>query len=248
MNKTCQSIRDIPGIRGIISLVALLGFLTAYSGTAEAAGSPWVIHDEARVRLIAAADTSGQTGDLKLGIHFKMEPGWKINWRFVGDAGVPTSVDWTESENLLRPEIIWPVPLRFSIFGLETFGYSGEVVLPIKAEVERVGEAISLRATVKYLVCKDICIPHDDVVALDLHPGAGTSSPEGFLISRFHDLVPGDGSAVGLSLENVVLTGLAAESLLRKKRTAFYRTTRSSRSSRSSRYSFKCVRTKFQLF
>ncbi|WP_114089469.1 protein-disulfide reductase DsbD [Thalassospira profundimaris] len=214
MNKTCQSIRDLPGIRAIITLMVLLGFLTAFSGPAEAAASPWVIHDEARVRLIAAADTAGKAGDLNLGIHFEMEPGWKINWRFVGDAGVPTSVDWTGSDNLLRPEIIWPVPLRFSIFGLETFGYSGEVVLPIKAEVERRGEAVTLHATVKYLVCKDICIPHDDVVRLDLPPGVGTPSPEGDLISRFQDLVPGDGSAIGLSLEDAVLTGPLAEPLL----------------------------------
>lgn len=214
MNRTCQSIRDLPGIRGIISLVVLVGFLTAYSGTAEAAGSPWVIHDEARVRLIAAGGTAGQTGNLNLGIHFKMERGWKINWRYVGDVGLPTSVDWTGSKNLLRPEIMWPVPLRFSISGLETFGYSGEVVLPIKAEVERVGEAIGLRATVKYLVCKDICIPHDDVVRLDLPPGASTSSLEAGLISRFQNLMPGDGSAVGLSLEDAVLTGSVAEPLL----------------------------------
>lgn len=246
MNKTCQSIRDLPGIGNIISLkdrllsfrtfycegevalpntllaarrsgfglVLVLGFLTVYSDTAKAVGSPWVIHDEARVRLIAAGGTAGQTGNLNLGIHFKMEPGWKINWRYVGDVGLPTSVDWTGSKNLLRPEIMWPVPLRFSISGLETFGYSGEVVLPVKAEVERRGEAVRLHATVKYLVCKDICIPYDDVVRLDLPPGAGTSSLEAGLISRFQDLMPGDGSAVGLSLEDAVLTGSATEPLL----------------------------------
>ena len=101
MNKTCQPIRDLPGIRAIIALMVLLGFLTAFSGPSEAASSPWVIHDEARVRLIAA-DTAGQTGDLKLGIHFK------INWRFVGDAGVPTSVDWTGSEIYCAQKLYGP--------------------------------------------------------------------------------------------------------------------------------------------
>jgi len=201
--------------RGLgLGLGLVLAFLTTYSGTVGAANSPWVIHDEAQVRLIAAADTAGQTDSLDLGIHFKMEPGWKINWRFVGDVGLPTSVDWTDSQNLLRPEILWPVPLRFSISGMETFGYSGEVVLPIKAEVERRGEAVSLRATVKYLVCKDVCIPHNDVVTLDLPQGAETLSSERFLISQFQNLVPGDGSAVGLSLEDAVLTESDAEPLL----------------------------------
>lgn len=214
MNKTRRSIHDLPGIRVIISLAMLLGFLTAYNGTAEAAGSQWVIHDEARVRLIAAAGTAGESGDLNLGIHFRMEPGWKINWRFVGDVGIPTSVDWAGSENLLRPEISWPMPLRFSIFGLETFGYSDEVVLPFRAKTERSGEAVRLSATVKYLVCKDVCIPHDDVLKLDLPRGTRTTSPESDLIRQFQNLVPGDGSSVGLSLEDAVLTGSVSKPLL----------------------------------
>jgi apolipoprotein N-acyltransferase len=32
MNKTCQSIRDLPGIRAIITLMVLSGFLTDFSG------------------------------------------------------------------------------------------------------------------------------------------------------------------------------------------------------------------------
>ena len=207
---------NIPWARGRLGLGLglVLGFLAVLSGTAEAAGSPWVVHDEARVRLIAAADTVGETGNLTLGVHFRIEPGWKINWRSVGDAGLATSVDWAGSENLARPELLWPLPHRFSIFGLETFGYSGEVVLPVRAEVERAGESVRLRAAVRYLACQDICIPHDDVLTLDLPAGPDTPSRDGSLISRFQALVPGDGSAVGLSLEDAVLAGSAAAPVL----------------------------------
>lgn len=197
-----------------LRLVWSLAFLAVFGGTAEAAGSSWAVHDEAHVRLVAAGDTAGETGNLTLGVHFRIEPGWKINWRSVGDAGLATSVDWAGSENLARPELLWPLPHRFSIFGLETFGYSGEVVLPVKAEVERAGERVRLRATVRYLACKDICIPHDDVLTLDLPAGPDTPSRDGFLISRFQALVPGDGSAVGLSLEEAVLAGSATAPVL----------------------------------
>jgi suppressor for copper-sensitivity B len=200
--------------RSGLGLGLVLGFLTVYSGTAEAAGGPWVIHDEARVRLIAAGDTAGDAGNLTLGVHFRIEPGWKINWRAVGDAGLATSVDWAGSENLARPELLWPLPHRFSIFGLETFGYSGEVVLPVNAQLERAGDGVRLRATVRYLACQDICIPHDDVLTLDLPAGSDTPSRDGLLISRFQALVPGDGSAVGLSLEDAVLAGPAAAPVL----------------------------------
>ncbi|GAB5377875.1 MAG: hypothetical protein AcusKO_43370 [Acuticoccus sp.] len=160
-------------------------------GTAEAAGGPWVVHDEARVRLIAAGETTGETSNLTLGVHFRIESGWKINWRSVGDAGLATSVDWTGSENLARPELLWPLPHRFSIFGLETFGYSGEVVLPVNAQLERTGDGARLRATVSYLACQDICIPHDDVLTLDLPAGLDMPSRDALLIDRFQALVPG---------------------------------------------------------
>lgn len=191
-----------------------LGFLAVLGGTAEAAGGPWVVHDEARVRLIAAGDTAGETGNLSLGVHFRIEPGWKINWRSVGDAGLATSVDWTGSENLARPELLWPLPHRFSIFGLETFGYSGEVVLPVNAQLERIGDGVRLRATVRYLACQDICIPHDDVLTLDLPAGSDMPSRDGLLINRFQALAPGDGSAVGLALEDAVLAGPVAAPVL----------------------------------
>jgi suppressor for copper-sensitivity B len=106
------------------------------------------------------------------------------------------------------------LPHRFSIFGLETFGYSGEVVLPVNAQLERAGDGVRLRATVRYLACQDICIPHDDVLTLDLPAGSDTPSRDGLLISRFQALVPGDGSAVGLSLEDAVLAGPAAAPVL----------------------------------
>ena len=60
---------------------------------------------------------------------------------------------------LADAEIRWPIPERFSLFGLETFGYEGEVVLPIVARPERLGESLRLEASIDYLVCKEICVP-----------------------------------------------------------------------------------------
>src|SRR3546814_11312426 len=64
-------------------------------------------------------------------------------------------MDWSGSEYLKQAEIAWPVPHRFSLFGLETFGYGGQVVLPIRAEVERYGEPLAFRAAVDYLICEE---------------------------------------------------------------------------------------------
>ncbi len=191
------------------SALALLCLLLA-PAAARAAASEWVDHDHARFRLVSASDTAGPAeagAPLRLGLHFKLAPGWKIYWRTPGDAGFPPAVDWAGSRNLATTEMRWPVPHRFILFGLDTFGYSDEVVFPLLVTPQDLGEAVGLRASVSYLVCSDICVPHDGEVALDLPGGSGGRSLHAFLIEQAEALVPDDGTRHGLSLQSTVLTG-----------------------------------------
>ena len=176
-------------------------------GAARAAAGPWVDQEQVRLRLVAAGPAAGEAETLNLGLHFRLEPGWKIYWRSPGEAGYPPSVDWSGSENLAEVRLNWPVPHRFSLFGFETFGYYDEVVLPVDARPERPGEPVLLRAKVAYLTCKEICIPREAQLALAVPAAGAGSSGDGFLIDSFRTMVPGDGTAVGLSLDRVVLTG-----------------------------------------
>ena len=172
-----------------------------------AAAGPWLDHEQARLRLISASEAAGQGDRLNLGLQVRLQPGWKIYWRSPGDAGFPPNLDWSASQNLAEAQISWPVPERFSLFGLETFGYHDEVVLPIEARVARAGEAVSLHAAIGYLICEEICIPYKGELTLDLPAGAATRGAEALLIEQFAALVPGDGADVGLSLESAALTG-----------------------------------------
>ena len=192
----------------------VFALVAAAGGNAQAAASAWLEHENARVRLVSASDSSGDSGRLRLGLQFKLEPGWKIYWRSPGDAGFPPSLDWGASGNLDTAEMRWPVPHRFSLFGLETFGYGDEVVLPIEAAPRDPGAPVSLRAELRYLVCEEICIPHDGSLTLELPAGPERGSRHAFLIDRFDSLVPGDGSAVGLGLrESALLRGEEMPSL-----------------------------------
>ncbi len=106
------------------------------------------------------------------------------------------------------------MPHRFSLFGLETFGYGGQVVLPITARLERPDAPLGLRAKVDYLICEEICIPYTAEIAFDLPPGDGARAPQAFLIDSFSSQVPGLGAERGLEIVDVSLTGsLAAPKL-----------------------------------
>lgn len=204
----------------LVALLALAGLaagILAAAGGASAAAGPWAEEEQARLRLVSAVQSVGGAvaGDsLDLGLEFDLQPGWKIYWRSPGDAGLPPSVDWSGSDNLAQAEIRWPVPHRFSLFGLETFGYGGQVVLPVTAQVEDPAAPLSLRAKVDYLICEEICIPYTADLRLDLPAGDGARASQAFLIESFQDQVPGLGAERGLAITEVSLAGSLEQPLL----------------------------------
>ena len=105
----------------ILPLLALAGTFSFAAG-ARAAASDWADGDQARLRLISASDAVGSESAVTLGLQVQLKPTWKIYWRSPGDAGLPPEIDWSGSENFDSAEFRWPVPHRFTLFGLDTFG------------------------------------------------------------------------------------------------------------------------------
>jgi suppressor for copper-sensitivity B len=177
------------------------------AAAAQSSASAWVRTDQTQVRLVAATTATGTAGSVRLGLHFRLEPGWKIYWRSPGDAGFPPKPEWTGSRNLAAAEFRWPAPERFELFGLDTFGYSDELVLPITARLERSGAPLALKLGLDYLVCEKVCIPYQAALTLDLPAGAATPSEHAHLIDRFVARVPGDGAGSGLNIERAAWRG-----------------------------------------
>jgi suppressor for copper-sensitivity B len=167
------------------AFLALLVWVFAFPVlAAEPGASDWFETDQGRVRLVAA--TPGE-----LGLEFDMAPGWKIYWRAPGDAGYPPAIDWRGSENLAGTEILWPAPHRFSIFGIDTIGYEGKVVLPIAAQPADAAAPLRLRASVDFLTCREICIPYQAEFVLD------EASPSwSNLLAEWRARVPGNEGAL----------------------------------------------------
>jgi len=195
--------------RNFVTIFLLAVLLCLANGMARAEpASSWVTTDQTKLRLISAVTAIGNgSGTVPLGVQFTLVPGWKTYWRSPGDAGFPVSLDWTGSTNLASADLAWPVPHRFTLFGLDTFGYEDEVVLPIAAKPANPAEPMGLRVKVKYLVCEKVCIPYSANLALDLPAGAAGPSEFAQLIDRYASRVPGDGSAHGLHLISAKASG-----------------------------------------
>jgi len=188
----------------IVAFVVLMSAL-GLAAPAHAAGSDWVKTEQTELRLVSAVDAVGDSRTVTLGLHFRMKPGWKIYWRSPGDAGFPPTIDWKGSANLAEASLLWPAPYRFDVSGLTTMGYKGEVVLPLSATVVKTGDALSLRASVDYLTCDDVCIPYTAKLKLDLPAGAATPSAEGPMIGGFLARLP---ATSGVTIERASLRDL----------------------------------------
>ncbi len=180
----------------VITFALILGTAAA----AQAASGPWSDSDQASVRLVSAVEGTGDKGELLLGLEFQLQPGWKVYWRSPGDAGFPPRPDWAGSDNIKSVDMRWPVPKRFAILGLESFGYEDQVIFPLRVEPENAGAPIALNGTIDFLVCSDICVPGLAEVSLDLPAGPAEPGRNLFDISKFNSLVPPVGGTPDLTV------------------------------------------------
>ncbi len=187
----------------MLALVGLAAGLLTGSGPARAAASDWSATEQTKVRLIAAASRVGSAQTLRLGLEFKMKPGWKIYWRSPGDAGFPPRIDWSGSTNVASATIAWPAPRRFTVLGFNTTGYKKEVILPLTVRLSQPGRPARLRASVNYLTCAEICIPYTATLALDLPAGPAQTSVFAYRIDRYRARVPTTEALAGITVERI---------------------------------------------
>ncbi len=112
--------------------------------------------DFGSVRLLNGWRTAD--GDYQFGLAFDLNPGWKTYWRAPGSGGIPPRFDWTGSRNIGAVEVTWPAPHVFDTAGINTIGYKGSFVLPIRITPEQDG-AVRVALNLEFGVCSTICIP-----------------------------------------------------------------------------------------
>lgn len=161
-------------IRGFLA-TGLAGAASMGAAVADPAATDWVENDFGRSRLVAAYEAVGPAGSgpVLLAWQVALDDDWKTYWRTPGEAGLPPVFDFSGSINLAAAEIRFPLPERFELFGIETYGYGGLVTLPIEVTPAEDGGALKVAAKVDYMVCKDICVPLQESYALTLEPAIG---------------------------------------------------------------------------
>lgn len=130
-------------------------------------------------RLIAADATVAPGATTQVGVHLLQDDDWHTYWQSPGDIGLVTEIDWTLPEGVTLAPRTWPVPQRFELEGIVSYGYDHGVLhafdltIPADAPAGR----LPVEARVSWLVCKQACIPGEAdlrtelVVAGETGPG-----------------------------------------------------------------------------
>lgn len=139
------------------------GWWTVLCATLLLAGFTEPEEHPVTAELIAEHASVQPGGRTRVGIHFEIEEGWHIYANPPGDAGLATSVAWSGPAGVTFGPLYGPRPQTFLEPGdIRTFGYAGATVLysALKASPRMpVGQALPIRARVKWLACREICIP-----------------------------------------------------------------------------------------
>ncbi|MCE3233236.1 MAG: putative fused thiol:disulfide interchange protein: activator of DsbC [Rickettsiaceae bacterium] len=177
----------------------LLIILLLISQVAQGAES--VRTEQATVSLEVASPT-------KLGLYFKLEPGWHIYWRTPGDVGFAPVLDWTGSENIADTQTSWPAPLRSrekitDDSYAESYYYKDEVLLPITLTPENPVNTTKAKLHINYAICKNVCIPAEADFTIDILPKHNDTKANE-LINRFAAQTPKENGTNGLTIGEVI--------------------------------------------
>ena len=138
--------------------------------------------------LITGTDGSTAGQPVLVGLRLHMAPGWHTYWRNPGDAGFPPSLTVQLPNGGKVGDIAWPAPQRITEGTVTAFGYTGDLVLPFA--VTPSAAPLRLQAHANWLVCRDICIPQEAELSLDVPAGASQPSPQASLLAAASASVP----------------------------------------------------------
>jgi len=135
-------------------------------------------NDRVQVRLVIDRENiqpseSADAPAARIGVLLQIAPGWHTYWQNSGEAAVPTKVSWQLPPGWTAGTLQWPAPSKFLERGeITTYGYRGETMLFSNLFTPQVipedGRAVTIGAKVSWLVCKEICVPGQQTVQVEI--------------------------------------------------------------------------------
>jgi len=145
--------------------IILLTFITA---TQQLLSVP-VKSNHVEAELVSDVLSLKPGSTFRIAVRLKMDNHWHTYWRNPGgEIGLPTKITWQLPQGFEAGKINWPYPKRFEDRllpdepPLVSYGYTEEIFLSSDITAPQgldPGQEIEFLAKVKWLACKEMCIP-----------------------------------------------------------------------------------------
>ena len=169
-------------------LFFIITFLTFTN--AKSIESNWSNGVESQVRIISPITKNNNEKEIYLGLEYKLNEGWKTYWQSPGEGGFPQEINFSNSKNIESVELEWPTPDIFEILGMKSIGYSNNVIFPLKVTFIDEFKSSILALDINYLVCKDICIPGNAHLELNIPSGKSNLTQHSFILEKAISNIP----------------------------------------------------------
>jgi thiol:disulfide interchange protein len=164
--------------RFVVNLMLASGVLAASSipalSQATVAASNTATGNHVAVSLVGETANVVPGRSFQVALRQEIQPGWHTYWSNPGESGLPTTINWSLPKGFSAAPILWPTPERFKAGPIVSYGYEGEVLLPISVDLPSAlqpDSTVTLNAHVSWLACSDICVPEETDVSLSVQVG-----------------------------------------------------------------------------
>jgi DsbC/DsbD-like thiol-disulfide interchange protein len=161
-------------------------FCVCLGGGAKAAATDWVEETGARIRLVAAEPSAGDT-QIRAALEIELKDGWKTYWRDPGDAGVPPQISVT-GRGISGFQLHYPAPERFDDGKSIWAGYKHMVAFPLTLKIAGDMAVFPVKASSFLGICDDICVPVQNEFVLDVPQASGSTADQTLVASYFNAL------------------------------------------------------------
>lgn len=173
------------------SLLVLMTFFLAGLVTTSLAQE---VPTPVKVKLVSNTDTVKPGDSFKLGVLLDIDPGWHIYWKYPGETGLPTKLEFAVPEGYQVSEVMWPVPSVYNKDnGGKDFGYDTSVLLWTDIKVPsnvQINKSAKIEIQISWISCKEICIPGKENLVYDATVSEQTKLAGEGLFSKWHNYLP----------------------------------------------------------
>src|SRR5580698_6733793 len=192
MSPKCRSGRGRPGPlyrRPMVSNRTILLALVALVSLVLPAAAQIDQAPKVHARLIAENGEIAPGGTVTIALEENVREGWHTYWQNSGEAGAPTTIDWTLPQGWHVGAIEWPYPKRLPAGPLMQYGYSGKpwLLMPLTVPKDaKPGDVVTLKGHANWLVCSStLCVPEDQMVSVQVAVVADPAPPYATVLQDF---------------------------------------------------------------